>query len=330
MSNAICQSNQDLPDSMVLGNLLFYSLSDMKISESDLLNVFYQCNLPVDYIRKISPSDVFRRATSSVKNTTIFIPDPNTGLNLKMKIDVDEVRCDDQGIKRIIGVKRINEANEDVSYEQMGVAVFDRAHPTLSSFCVVSPYTGIQDCEDIMLKIEQNFNEWCIYHTKDTVRNIVNRIIQDTHPVSLTPTGLCKFVPKSHTDLLYGMKEAVTELQGYSSQTSGNYMEIIPVIDTEEQRNLIKNASELELKDNLFSFTQELKEVLQNRTVLPAKTVTSYLNRFKILKEQVDDYEGLLGNYLGFLRTQIAEATKLIHDNSAPEEDEEDTKPYYV
>jgi hypothetical protein len=106
-------------------------------------------------------------------------------------------------------------------------------------------------------------------------------------------------------------------------------MEIIPVIDTEEQRNLIKNASELELKDNLFAFTQELKEVLQNRTILPAKTVTAYLNRFKTLKEQVDDYEGLLGNYLGFLRTQITEATKLIHDNSAPEE-EEDTTPFYV
>lgn len=330
MSNAICQSNQELPDSMVLGNLLFYSLSDMKVSESDLFTVFTQCNLPVDYIRKISPSDVFRRATSSVKNKTIYIPDPSTGLYLKMKIDVDEVRCDDQGIKRIIGVKRINEANEEVSYEQMGVAVFDRAHPVLSSFVLANPYySGIQECEDIIQEIETNFNEWCVFHTKDTVRNIVNRIVQDTHPVSLTPTGLCKFIPKSHTDLLYGLKEAVTELQGYSSQSSGNFMEIIPVIDTEEQRNLIKNASELELKDNLFAFTQELKEVLQNRAILPAKTVTSYLNRFKTLKEQVDDYEGLLGNYLGFLRTQITEATKLIHDNSASEE-EEDTTPFYV
>ena len=329
MSGAICQNNQDLPDSMVLGNLLFYSLSDMKVSESELLTTFTQCNLPIDYVRKISPSDVFRRATSSVKNKVIYFPDPSTGLYFKTKVDIDEVRCDDQGIKRIIGIKRINEANEDVSYEQMGVAVFDRAHPSLSSFTLVQPYLGIQECEDLMIEIENNFNEWCVYHTKDTVRNIVNRIIQDTHPVSLTPTGLCKFVPKSHTDLLYGLKEAVSELQQYSSQTSGNFMEIIPVIDTEEQRNLIKNASELELKDNLFAFTQELKEVLQNRTILPAKTVTSYLNRFKTLKEQVDDYEGLLGNYLGYLRTQITEATKLIHDNSAPEE-EEDTKPYYV
>ena len=329
MSGAICQNNQDLPDSMVLGNLLFYSLSDMKVSESDLFTVFSQCNLPIDYIRKISPSDVFRRATSSVKNKVIFFPDPATGLYLKTKVDIDEVRCDDQGIKRIVGIKRINEANEDVSYEQIGIAVFDRAHPSLSSFTLVQPYFGIPECEDIMLEIENNFNDWCVYHTKDTVRNIVNRIVQDTHPVSLTPTGLCKFVPKSHRDILYGLKEAIGELQQYSSQTSGNFMEIIPVIDTEEQRNLIKNASELELKDNLFAFTQELKEVLQNRTILPAKTVTSYLNRFKTLKEQVDDYEGLLGNYLGFLRTQITEATKLIHDNSVPEE-EEDTKPYYV
>ena len=154
MSNAICQSNQDLPDSMVLGNLLFYSLSDMKVSESDLFTIFTKCNLPVDYIRKISPSDVFRRATSSVKNKTIYIPDPVTGLSLKMKIDVDEVRCDDQGIKRIIGVKRINEVNEDVSYDQMGIAVFDRAHPSLSSFYTVHPYDGIQDCDNIMQEIE--------------------------------------------------------------------------------------------------------------------------------------------------------------------------------
>lgn len=328
MSNAICQSNKDLPIEMTLGNLLFYSLSDMQIAENELLDIFQNNNIPENYVRKISKIDAFRRASSSIKNKTLYIPDPsNPTSNLKIKIEVDEVRCDNTGITRIVGKKMIDEANEKVKYDPIAELIFHRdTGKTSCNVTDLNPDT-LQAYTDLCDEVEDNYRIWSVYHTKDTIRNTINRIITDTHPVNLTPTGLCKFVPKSHTDLLYSLKEALNEMKQYCQQNQTNFMEIIPVINTDEQSDLIKNASMTELKGTLFNFTQELKEVLVNRQTLPARTVNSYLERFKELREKVDDYENLLGNYLGFLKVQLTEAVTLVKDNS---EEEQEESPVYV
>lgn len=329
MAGAICQSNKDIPVDMTLGNLLYYSLSDMKIKEQELFDLFMQNQLPVDYIRKISAPDAFRRASSSIKNTTLFITDSTTGTTIKTKVEVDEVKSDETGIKRIIGIKAINEQDEDISYVPVAVLEFDRSTNS-AIYDIDVYYKSNNDIVDLCNDVINRYNEWSVYHTKDTIRNTILRIINDTHPVALTPTGLCKFVPRSHSDLLYSLKEALKDMEQYC-QNSGdhNFMEIIPVINTEEQQDLIKDASTRELKEELFGFTQELKEVLQTRQTLPARTVSSYLERFKTLSNKVSDYEGLLGNYLGFLKVQITDAVSLIKDNSEDNEDSEE-EPVYV
>lgn len=328
MAGAIYQSNKDIPVDMTLGNLLYYSLSDMKIKESELTQLFIDNQLPVDYIRKISPPDAFRRASSCVKNRNIYVTDPNTGETAKLKVEVDEVKSDSDGIKRIIGVKSIDEKNEEIAYTPVAAVEFFRANNSVGSY--VDPYyTSNQDICDLCDEIENKYAEWSVYHNKDTIRNTIVRIINDTHPVALTPTGLCKFVPRSHTDLLYSLKEVLKDMEQYcQNYGEHNFMEIIPVINTEEQQDLIRDASTRELKEELFGFTQELKDVLQARNTLPARTVTSYLERFRGLTEKVNDYEGLLGNYLDFLRIQIKDAANLVEANS--EESEENTEPVYV
>lgn len=328
MTNAIYKSNKDIPVDMTLGNLLYYSLSDMKIQENELIDLFKLNQIPTNYIRKISAPDAFRRASSSIKNTNLFITDPNTGVTLKLKIEVDEVKSDITGIKRIIGVKSIDEKNEDISYVPIASLEFDR-DTNSAIYDIDVNYKNNNDIVNLCKDVIKKYNEWSVYHTKDTIRNTILRIVNDTHPVSLTSTGLCKFVPRSHTDLLYSLKEVLKDMEHFC-QNAGehNFMEIIPVINTEEQQDLIKDASSRELKEELFGFTQELKDVLQARQALPSRTVSSYLERFKVLSEKVNDYENLLGNYLGFLKMQIKDSVSLIKNNS--EEDESETEPVYV
>lgn len=328
MTGAICQSNKDIPVDMTLGNLLYYSLSDVKIKEQELMDLFSMNKIPTSYIRKISTPDAFRRASSSIKNTTIFITDSTTGETMKTKVEVDEVKSDDTGIKRIIGIKAIDEKNEDISYIPVATVEFFRKNETVATY-VEPAYASNQNICDLCDEIENKYAEWSVYHTKDTVRNTILRIINDTHPVSLTPTGLCKFVPRSHTDLLYSLKETLKEMENYCiNPGEHNFMEVIPVINTEEQQGLIMDASKRELKEELFGFTQELKDVLQVRQTLSSRTVASYLERFKTLSEKVSDYENLLGNYLGFLKTQITDAVSLVKDSS--EDNEAEAEPVYV
>lgn len=299
---------------MLLGNLLFTNLIDMRIPVADLISIFQSNNIPDSYVRTISEADAFRRASSSIKNRILLL----NAATEKVRVEVDEVKSDYEGIKRIIGVKKVDEVAEDISYQPVGEIIFNRTNNLCTATPLFAPgdvdYQAIRDLCD---EVENKYQDWSVYHNKDTVRNIINRIISDTHPVNLMPTGLCKFIPQTSTDLLYNLKQALIEMQSYASTptTSKNIMEIIPVIDTEEQRNLIEKNFTAEITDELFSFTQELKDVLQKKQVLSTRTANAYIEKFNILKAKAKEYESLLGIYVDSIYTQIKDSLDLVDQN---------------
>ena len=314
MSNVLCKTNQEIPQDMLLGNLLFTNLIDMRIPVADLISIFQSNNIPDSYVRTISEADAFRRASSSIKNRILLL----NAATEKVRVEVDEVKSDYEGIKRIIGVKKVDEVSEDISYQPVGEIIFNRTNNLCTATPLFAPgdadYQAIRDLCD---EVENKYQDWSVYHNKDTVRNIINRIISDTHPVNLMPTGLCKFIPQTSTDLLYNLKQALMEMQSYASTPtmSRNIMEIIPVIDTEEQRNLIEKNFTAEITDELFSFTQELKDVLQKKQVLSTRTANTYIEKFNILKAKAKEYESLLGIYADSIYTQIKDSLDLVEQN---------------
>lgn len=314
MSNVLCKTNQEIPQDVLLGNLLFTNLIDMRIPVADLISIFQSNNIPDSYVRTISEADAFRRASSSIKNRILLL----NAATEKVRVEVDEVKSDYEGIKRIIGVKKVDEVAEDISYQPVGEIIFNRTNNLCTATPLFAPgdvdYQAIRDLCD---EVENKYQDWSVYHNKDTVRNIINRIISDTHPVNLMPTGLCKFIPQTSTDLLYNLKQALMEMQSYASTPtmSRNIMEIIPVIDTEEQRNLIEKNFTAEITDELFSFTQELKDVLQKKQVLSTRTANAYIEKFNILKAKAKEYESLLGIYVDSIYTQIKDSLDLVDQN---------------
>lgn len=318
MSNALCKSNQEIPQDMLLGNLLFTNLIDMKIPVNDLTGIFKSNNIPESYVKDISQADAFRRASSSIKNRIMYIAGSNG--NDKVHVEIDEIKSDTDSIKRIIGVKRVNEVSEDITYEPMGEIIFNRAGGT----CTATPYLApgdydYQQFRDLCDEVENKYADWSVYHNKDTVRNIVNRIISDTHPVNLMPTGLCKFIPQQSTDLLYHLKDALGEMSSYGANGK-NIMEIIPVIDTEEQRQLVEKNFTAEITNELFNFTQELKDILSKKQTLSVRTATSYIDKFNILKQKAKEYESLLGIYVNSIHQQITESLELVDSNTENDE----------
>lgn len=321
MSNVLCKTNQEIPQDMLLGNLLFTNLIDMKIPASDLTGIFKSNNIPEHYVKDISQADAFRRASSSIKNRVMYITAVNGSGNDKVHVEIDEIKSDIDSIKRIIGVKRVNEVSEDITYEPMGEIIFNRAGGT----CTATPYlvpgdTDYQQFRDLCDEVENKYADWSVYHNKDTVRNIINRIISDTHPVNLMPTGLCKFIPQPSTDLLYHLKDALGEMSSYG--TGGrNIMEVIPVIDTEEQRQLVEKNFTAEITDELFGFTQELKEVLTKRQTLSVRSATAYIDKFNLLKQKAKEYESLLGIYVTSIHQQITESLELVDANTETDDE---------
>lgn len=319
MGNVLCKTNQEIPQDMLLGNLLFTNLIDMKIPVSDLTGIFKSNNIPESYVKTISQADAFRRASSSIKNRILYVSGTN-GSNDKVHVEIDEIKCDSDSIKRIIGIKRVDEVNEDIQYQPVGEIIYTRT----GNVCVATPLCAPGDADyqalrDLCDEVEAKYADWSVYHNKDTVRNIINRIIADTHPVNLMPTGLCKFIPQPSTDLLYHLKDALEEMSSYGSG-GRNILEIIPVIDTEEQRELVEKNFTAEITNELFGFTQELKEVLTKKQTLSTRTAASYIDKFNLLKQKAKEYESLLGIYVDSIHQQITESLELVDTNTETDE----------
>lgn len=318
MSNPVCVTNKGIPQEMLLGNLLFMNLTDMRIPATDLESIFRNNGIPENYVRKISAADAYRRASSALKGMKIWWDDGGI-VKSECRVEVDEVKCDVDSIKRIVGIKHVDESAEEVNYIPVAELSFVRASNQVASVPAIDTASpNMREVNGLIQLFENNFNDWSVYHNKATVRNIVNRIVSDTHPISLMPTGLCKFTPANHGDMLYALKSALADMSRYgtSSNASENIVEIIPVIDTEEQRQLVERTYKAEVINDMNAMVMELRTVLTNKATINSRTATSYIERFKALKDKADDYGNLLNVYEQALQTQLAEAVRLVNDNT--------------
>ena len=309
------QNNQDVPEEMLLGNLLFYNLIDMTVEEKDLIDVFNNNNIPQSYLRKISHADAFRRASSSIKNEKVIYTD-DIGDKFEGRINVDEVTNDKMYIKRIIGVRVLNDQREEVSYTQLGSVSYDRANDCIMTY--IDPVLSfcIGNTNALFKTVEDRYNLWSSYHNHDTVKNTVNRIVDSMHPIALMPTGICKFIPKTSKDTLYGLKGVLSDLSEYSdNKNEENTVEIIPILDTQEHRDLVNKMYEEEIEETLYNYSMELADILKQRSTLTPRQANTYLERYKELNAKVQDYQNLLGTYTESIQSQLKAAIQLIDDN---------------
>lgn len=313
MSNAIANTSKDIDPNILLGDLMFYTLSDLRISSDDLRNLFLKNNLNEKFVRNISKADAFRRATSSVTETVNI---NYLGAYVRAKIEVDEISNTKDGIVKIIGRKVLDKKNKTVNYETVGTFKFNRSMDTFES--ALSPNIDLSEFPystklDLAAK---NYSDWSEFHTKDTIRNIVNNILKTFHPTPLLNSGLCKFVPKTSRDSLFALQSIIRDLDG-SCIVPGdeNQFEVIPVIDTEEQRKLIKKNVTKDVTTDLNDMATELAVILKEKKALPVKTINAYIRKYNDLKKKTGVYENLVGSYASVINKQIQQAIKFVESN---------------
>ena len=316
MPNPVLYDNNiDVPDEMLLGNLLFMNVTDMTASPNEIKNIFAKNGLDEDYVRQIHASDAFRRATSSIKHRKIAVPGEP-----EIRTEITEVTCDKNIIKRILTFRSIDEVAEEVEYENVAEIIFNRSSESLKvivySNFIAANSTLSAEAQKLCHEAEKTYYDWKTYHNRDTIRNIINRIVDDMHPVNLMPTGICKFIPKKYSDTVNGLKGSLEDLNSFTNKPEAeNIVETIPVIDTSEQRDLIRKNAESEIYEEMFAITQELKDIIVSKNLIPKKTAMSYAQKLKVIREKISDYNSLIALYDGAIMTQLKEAVKLIDEN---------------
>lgn len=294
--------NQINPDSL-LGYLEFHSVPDLRIPKADLASLWTKHGLPLGFLPgEIRPCDAYRRATAAAKQT---IEVNWRGGKYTARLMVREVKSDATEIVRLMVREIVDSKNEVLDYATAGKITFYRTSNTVSTWhdwSLASEY----NYDNFLQLAECTYDEFVNYHTRDTVRNLINKVIRSTNPVSIIPRSQGKFIPKRSHALLTGLKSLLSDLSSFANGEECN-MDLIPIVNTAEQRELVARRAKIELTGELDNLVSELAEYLNKHNEASVSTAQRLTNRALELQERAREYEKLVNVRLNVLRTQLNE-----------------------
>lgn len=301
----------DIDPSLLLGHLLFLNLDDVKIHKQDLADLFKKHNLGAHFLPdEIQPHDAYRRASRKAARPIEVLN--SNGAPQKAHLLVRQTRTDDKTIVRNLVRELLDEKNADVKYETVGKIIFDRDNETMN-ISWDAAFLGEYDYRQVLEETQDLYTEWTQYHTKDTVRNIFNKVIRSMYPISIMQGGRAQFIPKMQQDTLYNLKAVVEELPGNS------LAEIIHMIDTTDQRSLITKNLEKEVLYDVDKLLNDFAEVLQQPTIR-SSTFKRYAQAVVALQEKTAEYENLLSSKMTVINTQLQQALTKVQSAQADDD----------
>ena len=297
------------PGDSALGCLVWYSVSEVKIPRDEMLELALNANLPEKYLpAPVRPVDAYRRATGEVQGTL------RSEKGLTETLLVREVCADKEFVVRHIVKETADKLNKELTYqEKCGVFTYHREVEMLT----VADLTD-QDAAEAADRAKELFEIYRRYYTSEHVRRMIKSVLNDCKALSLRPSGAVYFIPKKYRDEIESLGNFVKNLPDGSVE-----FHKMPVVDMEEQRQMLEQklrahieaevarvrqalgadpetlAAKQNLKDAVAEFAQVLKKDVRKSNVDDA------VRRFRLLSEQVKEYEELLETNLSEVRSTL-------------------------
>jgi hypothetical protein len=216
---------------------------------------------------------------------------------------VREVKSDAAEIVRLLVREIVDSKNEVLDYGTAGKITFVRNIGVVKTECTQNllteyPYDGV------LKQMADTFDEFSNFHNRDTVRNLITRVLRSTNPVSIVPNSSGKFVPKKNKAMLDNVKGLLLDLRRYANDRDCG-MEIIPIIDTKDQRELVAKRASIELTSELDSVMADSSDLLKKNEGLEMDAAQRLIGKAVDIQERALEYEKLVSVRLGVLRQQL-------------------------
>jgi hypothetical protein len=318
VENLVVVKDSENVDVSFLWHLLWFTISDVKISREQLEQIFTDIGIPEKYLpNPISPRDAFRRATKMIE----FKREPKEGeQQTYTNILVREVSSNRERIIRQIVREVVDSKNVTLSYDP--IAQLTLRNETLEARYLTHS-SNITDYEiDIIDSIPDLYENAKENYNGKNVRDIIKNILYECNPVSVRPSGGVYFVPYKYTDTVENLKTFARELANFSITETRTQMFSVPVIDTQEQRDMVEDSLENQVISGSISLINEMKELVsQGNRRITQYLAEQYIDKVKALKNLVTEYEDMLESQAIKARENLnlamAQAMKLLEEVEA-------------
>lgn len=285
-----------------LGRLLWFTITDMKITREDLYNAFVDSGLSTRFLPKpINFRDAFRRASSECEVKGIFLEDGRS-----LNILVREVLMDRKRIVRQLVREIVDSKNRRLEYRAVAELEVDE-----NGDLHVSHLDNLNKYEvKTINKIERNYKEAKIHYNGRHIREIVVNVLKELNPISVRPSGGVYFVPEKYADTVTALGKFAKYVAKYG--TTGNYTRVwnIPVVDTDEQRQMVTESLEDHVRVESEALLRELAEAMKSKSGVTPNVVQTYVEKLNKLKSMIKDYEEMLEEKIETVRVTLQFAEK--------------------
>lgn len=310
---AVRPDSNALDSENILGVLEFHAIPEIKISQDELVDMWKRHGLDASFVPRIRPVDAFRRATSAMERT--FNLDIN-GTTYEVRVEVDDVTNDSDRVVRLLNRKLIDKVNQETPLKTVGKFEFDRKTGTMLIYSVPSAQSEY-NYQDILYEARDLFNEYKDYHNKQTLRNIVNRLVASTKPVGIVERSQGKFIPKDSVETMRKLQNFLKELQERVPDQDCS-VDLIPLVDSEDLRRVISRRLTSEIHEEAQAILTEAQEA-RKKGKMKLEKVQTLTERFMELRQKVEEYEKLMATTMPELRKHIAWALNNIQMDDADE-----------
>jgi len=255
-----------------IGYLTWYSVAAREYEKDEIMGALQNAGLSEYAPNPIRVPDAFRRATKAVEVKREQVAD-----TAYRNILVREVAADKKIVQRNLVIEIVDPAGRRLSYNPEGaIIILNRENETVQFSVLdesVRPYAE---------EAARLFEVFRTHYDDQTVRRIVQSVLQKLAPTPIRPSGGVYFVPRAHGVKLEALVSFLRALEGCEGYK-------LPLIDLRETRDMVR----AKLMEHMRATIDALKQALASEGI-NKNTIKAQVTEAKQLLDGLKAYEELL------------------------------------
>lgn len=270
-----------------LGFLIWYSVADCRITKEELRQLFQKAGIDEKRLPKdISERDAFRRATKAGEAKRIQLDAKGERF---LNVLVRDVRQTDKQIIRQLVREVVDSENVRLEYQAVADLIYQE-----NGIHLIPKMDLLPDERQAIDLISKAFDIERECYNGRTMRDIIGGILAGCRPVNVRPSGGVYFVARQYEKEVEAIKEFASGLDPYNTTHNKTRCWSVPVVDAEEQRGMLQESLEEQVKKDSKSLIGEITKLLNGNRTITQNLANQYVDRAKALAKLVKEYEEML------------------------------------
>lgn len=301
-----------IPEEYLLGNILWFSISDADINYEGAKKELEARGLSTDYLRKrLRPVDAFKKACRDIDKR---FPVRDDGIQSRFM--ANSVGHDKETAHRHVVLERAHVATGQkrrLVYDTVAEVIFHRGEINpegkYTGFRIdiirknleligVDPTPQEEAWMDAMLGgLVSRFDHYRTHLDSHAVRSYVRDHLIGLYATCVKGNGGVYFAQQRHTDTVAAISDWVHSI--------GSEFHMMPLVDLGDQRKMVQAAYEDEVIGEVERLSAEIADVLKTNRSITDNTFDAYSDRVAELMGKHREYSLMLGDKLGMAQERI-------------------------